>query len=77
MDRPFHRSPGAGDLAVVDAFNGYWTRFAASGDPNGAGATSWPRYDAAGDAHLRIDAPVVVETGHRAKQCDFWDSISP
>lgn len=69
--------PTAGDLAVVDAFNGYWSRFAATGDPNGANATPWARYDAAGDADLRFAAPPVAGSGYRAPQCDFWDAIAP
>jgi para-nitrobenzyl esterase len=70
-------TPGPGDLSVVDAFAGYWSRLAASGDPNGEGAVSWPRYDAATDPYLVIDAPANAQTGLRTKQCDFWDSLTP
>jgi para-nitrobenzyl esterase len=70
-------TPSPGDLAVVDAFNGYWSRMAAAGDPNGGGALAWPRYDATSDQSLRIAGTPAVEAGHRAKQCDFWDSVAP
>jgi para-nitrobenzyl esterase len=38
--------PSAAEQALSDAMIGYWSRFAATGDPNGAGAVAWPLYDA-------------------------------
>jgi para-nitrobenzyl esterase len=64
--------PGPGDMAVVSAFNGFWSRFAASGDPGGG----WTRY-AATDPYMRIASPLALEAGYRSKQCDFWDSLAP
>jgi para-nitrobenzyl esterase len=69
--------PGPGDLAVADAFHGYWATFAASGDPNGGGATPWPRYDVATDPFLRFDVPLASEAGHRTEPCDFWEALAP
>jgi para-nitrobenzyl esterase len=41
------------------AVKGYWTRMAATGDPNGAGAPSWPRFDATTDGHMvLVDPPM-------------------
>lgn len=55
---------------------GYFTRFAATGDPNGDGAVTWPAYDAESDQHLVIDAP--IGTGANAADlCEsFWDGTN-
>ena len=51
----------------------YWTNFAKSGDPNGAGLPVWPRYDAATDQLLEFtnDGPVAKTSPHEAR----WDAI--
>jgi para-nitrobenzyl esterase len=67
---------GASGLPVSQAIQGYWTRFAATGDPNGAGAVAWPPYTRAGDEHLTLDAEIAAGTGHKAAQCDFWDALT-
>src|SRR4029077_11919013 len=48
-------TPSAAELTLAGQMMGYWSRFAKTGDPNGAGATSWPHYDATADAMLQID----------------------
>jgi para-nitrobenzyl esterase len=37
------------DLAVARLAQSYWVNFARTGDPNGAGLPTWPRYDPAKD----------------------------
>ena len=53
---------------------GYWTRFAAAGDPNGAGATVWPAYDASTDSMLQLDMPVEIN-GYHNPQCDYLSTL--
>ena len=48
---------GDDGAALADAMAGYWTRFAATGDPNGDGAPEWPAYDAESDTWMVLDAP--------------------
>jgi para-nitrobenzyl esterase len=68
-------NPGAGDALVSAAFNGYFSRLAASGDPNGGDALLWPAYDAALESHLAIAVPLATGAGYRAAECDFLESL--
>jgi para-nitrobenzyl esterase len=61
--------PTATDLAVSATIQGYWTRFARSGDPGGTPA--WPLYGAA-DPTLVLDAMPSTANGIRTAHCDFW-----
>jgi len=61
--------PSANDLALSTAVQGYWTRFARTGDP--AGTPAWPTYDAS-DTALVLDNPLVTEAALRDADCDFW-----
>lgn len=65
----------AEDLPLSEAMQGYWTRFAAAGDPNGADAVQWPAYEQASDEHLVLDLDIVAGSGHKAELCDLWDTI--
>jgi para-nitrobenzyl esterase len=73
-DIPLYQ-PAPADQALSEAIMGYWTRFGATGDPNGDGAVAWPAYDAAKDTYLRLDAPNTGGEGVRTPQCDLFDSI--
>ena len=52
----------------------YWTNFAKSGDPNGAGAPAWPRYASTKDELLEFTnaGPVAKVSPHKAR----WDAIT-
>lgn len=72
---PRELSPSQQELAAQ--MIGYWTRFAATGDPNGGGQPHWSRFrhsavqaldDGAGGIH-----PVNLAEEH---QCGFWASLS-
>jgi para-nitrobenzyl esterase len=60
---------------VADALQGYWSRFAATGDPDG-GDVAWPRYATGDERALVIDLATTVRSGHKAELCDFWDALS-
>jgi para-nitrobenzyl esterase len=68
-------TPSAGDLALQSAMGGYWTRFAASGDPNGAGAVIWPLYAPSTDPYLELNSTLIAGQGVRTAKCDFWDTL--
>jgi para-nitrobenzyl esterase len=69
--------PDAAARALSDAMNAAWGRFAAAGDPNGAGVPLWPRYDPARDSTLVWDSPAFDQDGIRTSACDFWDALTP
>ncbi|MBI5527059.1 MAG: carboxylesterase family protein [Deltaproteobacteria bacterium] len=69
--------PTAGEAALSDAVIGYWSRLAATGDPNGGGAPEWPVLGGTLDAYLRLDDPMETGQGIRTAKCDFWDTLIP
>jgi len=60
------------DRTLGLAMEGYWTRFAATGDPNGDQELSWPQYDDATDMRINFDAPISLLSGFRRPECEFW-----
>jgi para-nitrobenzyl esterase len=69
---PFAVSPA--EMALSDQLIGYWTRFASTGDPNGASAVAWPSYTPADD-YLQLDEGIAAGQGVRPVLCDFWDTV--
>jgi len=67
--------PPAEDKNLSAAIMGYWSRFAAAGDPNGDGAVLWPTYDPKTDPYLLLDAVITSDTGLHTDACDFWDEL--
>lgn len=61
---------------LSDEVQGYWTRFAATGDPNGDDAVDWPVYETASDAHIVFDTTVTASSGLAEANCDFWDTLA-
>ena len=61
------------DDRLAQAMMGYWSRFAATGDPNGGGAPQWPRYDAASDPYLELGDTVAARAGFKKEACDAMD----
>jgi para-nitrobenzyl esterase len=69
--------PTDADWEVSRALQGYWSRFAATGDPNGAGAVAWPAYEAAADPYLGLAAPPAAGAGVRSAQCNALEALLP
>ena len=60
----------ADDRAFSDQLIGYWTRFAATGNPNGSGAATWSPHTAATDAHLELGTAIEPSVGLVREHCD-------
>jgi para-nitrobenzyl esterase len=67
--------PSPAELQLADEMAGYWVRFAATGDPNGAGAPLWPRYDAASHQHLVLDSTITTASDDPQVRCQVWTSL--
>jgi carboxylesterase type B len=63
------------DAALSDTMQGFWARFATSGDPGGSGALTWPAFDDTSDKSMGFDVTSTVLTGFRRPECDMWASI--
>jgi para-nitrobenzyl esterase len=62
----------AADFALHGEMAGYWARFAATGNPNGAGALEWPEYRKNHEGHIVFDAVLSTGTNLREPACEFW-----
>lgn len=67
--------PSDGDAALAAAMRGYWARFAATGDPNGGDAPTWPLYAPAMDQRLNLDTEISLVDDFRSEECTFWAGI--
>jgi para-nitrobenzyl esterase len=70
---PYMPSPDPASQSVSDAMNGYWSHFAAAGDPNGAGSPAqWPEFHPDADKRLQLDPSWQVIDNFRTEECAFW-----
>jgi para-nitrobenzyl esterase len=53
----------------------YWTNFAKTGDPNGAGLPAWPVYETATEPTLVLDEQIGVLSGYHDAQCGLLDAL--
>ena len=63
------------DFKLADRMETYWTNFARSGDPNGAGLPQWPRLDAASQRYMEfgLDGRAAAsDKPLRAVQCGLY-----
>src|SRR5262249_25955529 len=64
--------PSEADRKLGLAIESYWTQLARSGDPNGKGQSTWPRYSDATDRRINFDEEISVLTHFRRPECEFW-----
>jgi len=67
--------PSSAETDFSQAMMGYWTRFAATGDPNGVGATQWLPYDAANEHMLQLDETFAPIDGYHTPQCNYLSTL--
>jgi len=71
------------DLALFSAVSSYWTRFAATGDPNAGDGdlARWLRFrhpngnGRGSGRHMVLDRPLREAKRLRETQCDYWDDF--
>ncbi len=61
------------DEALTEAMGMYWTNFAKTGDPNGAGLPTWPRYSPDTDQWMTFNPSIEVTTDLRAEKLDILE----
>lgn len=66
-------SATADDRRVSEMQMTAWTRFAATGDPNGDGVPAWPPYESGADAYLEIGSRARLHDHWRSEHLDFID----
>lgn len=68
-------TPSSDEVTLSNLTMDYWTRFAATGDPNGGGATPWLPYDATHDNILQLDVKMTTINGYHNDKCDYMDTF--
>jgi para-nitrobenzyl esterase len=59
------------DRKLSDQMMTYWTNFARTGDPNGPGLPTWPKYGE-GDPVQHLDSPITSRPDENRARYDFW-----
>ncbi len=64
------------DRCLTDAIMGYWTNFAATGDPNGDELPAWPRYESGTEAYLELGDTIGAGTQLRGSELDVLEGLA-
>ena len=62
------------DFALSDTMSSYWTNFAVTGDPNGAGLPTWTPYDAAAEPYMDLGDTVQLRNHLLKSQLDALEA---
>jgi para-nitrobenzyl esterase len=74
--RSWWGQPSDADQKLVDIVSGYWTRFAATGDPNHPGVPPWPSFDTTSERCLDIGREIKArDVPHRDRYEVFESSL--
>jgi para-nitrobenzyl esterase len=68
LDRPWT----AADRTLSEQMVGYWARFVKAGDPNGAGAPRWPRFDPGSPTTMRLGETAGPRPVADAERLALW-----
>jgi para-nitrobenzyl esterase len=63
------------DKTLSDAMTTYWATFARTGDPNGAGLPTWPRYEAGTRLVLHLDETIRAAPDATRARYEVLDAI--
>jgi para-nitrobenzyl esterase len=63
---------GSPNLAASEQIQRYWTRFAKTGDPNGAPDPTWPPLAQDSDVRANLALTTTTVTDFRREECAFW-----
>ena len=64
------------DHEIAHAMSEYWVNFARTGNPNGDGLASWPRYEAATDPWLEFGSEIQATNDIRKDKLDLFDRVN-
>ena len=64
------------DHEISRAMTQYWVNFARTGDPNGDGLATWPRYEAAADGWLEFGSDIKTTREVRKEKLDLFDLVN-
>ena len=59
------------DAALSKAMNGAWAQFAKTGDPNGPGLPTWPKFSSGKESYLEFGDQIVAKESLRKNRIDL------